>query len=1765
MARDRRPVSAQLTPLEQRAPRVDRMEEEEAQTAPERASDPNYDEHEPTLRACPPVVEDEPLQMKGEEEAQAAPEETQLAEEEAQSAPEEAQMAEEETETAPEEAQMAEEEEAQTAPEEAQEEAQRQEEEEEALQMRSERSGRYSARAVRMQIVERQLRAARGRGNPLPEPVRSKMEAGLGADLSGVRIHTDGPAMLMTRMLNAKAFASGRDVFFSPHRYAPGTERGDHLIAHELAHTLQQGGIKTHEETAAQRVAEDDKVLSRPESLRAIRIARGEIGKINSKLHGPDGNRVGWERLLAIFRGAYGGDVIAPAVIKRIITTPDQLPHWCGVSAWRALREGGFPLPPWVSGKNMTKGMETRKPGELPQKGDIAYRQFTPGLEKPTNHQALVSGVESAETAAGKPFKSIKVRTIDGNTAGKDNLGGQVEEKWQPIGAWDAFFIPSSVVDMPPAELIETDRASEDLGPDPDAEEKAPEPETAAPEPAAASASGADADGPPVVEPEALAGPEADVAVEIPPAPDASVEAAAEVEKLSLEGSSDEALVGFMDASPSRMAASAPALGPALEKKTSTEKKEVAEKAPTLTAKTGGEVDPGVTAPEDLPIPADTTLTEGGKGPEVGKLTPDPYEEKGKPPSNAAKREEIRKQPTSGFLDWLRNQFTNLFNGLRTSDDSVNTSAGSRKRVALTGDADVGQMERQRQEGTGRLRKQRDEKVAAFKNHPGQSNIQPRKVEEARSPAVSPETSEPIEDLPPDDGVADFVAAALPKAVRDAADAKMAPDLHANLAEARKRTTEAAAKRDTDKDAEIAEAERKTAAASRDADEGQRKAVLAGRTDVARQQGEAITGAYDGVAEFAKDAGKRQADDQKTIADNVKREEGLADSELEKGEAEAKRIKTAQEAKARDQKEKLRKEKEKQGFWERAASAVKSLVDKIAEAIDDIFNALRSLVKKAIEAAKKAAIGLINAAREAVVKKLNDFRDWAKDKVDTYVKDRFPGLAAKLNKGIDATVDVAVDGVNAAADAAIETVEALADALGKALDRILAAFQAGLKAAVKIAGAVLTGDFAGALRIAIEAACEIAGIDPKPIFGFMERAGAQLTAILKEPGKFINNVMTALGMGVRGFLERIKQHLMTGLIEWLTGALSVVPITLPDKWDIKGIFSLVAQILGLTYENIKARIIRKFPKAAKIFDLVEKGFALIRKLLSKDFSALWEEVKASLANLKDTVIAGIRNWVIVNVIKEGVVWLLSLMNPASALVKALKLLYDLVMWLVERYEQIKTFVVSVYEAVVNIAAGILGPAAKAVEAALGRAVPVLISMFAAAIGLGGIGEAVKGVLEKISAPINKLIDALIDRVVAFAKKIWGKTKEGAKAVKKKAKETAAKVKEKIFNWWKEKRGFTSKDGGKHKIYYKGTAGKADLWIASTPSRIEAFLAKKKADAKEDADQRKVAGDALAQYKLVLKSEAKLEKLRAKRSGIPVSDKKRYRAATSAVESEIRVFRNQLDALSKILAKATFEDESIIQTKVDHSGSGQKNTRALPLTHLSGNTKGSSPSQDPPGWDHAVALDTKPDGTSRNQWVRGHLLNDNLHGPGTSVNLVPITQKMNRSMETKVEGPAKAAIRDKDAKLYYKAEAKFWSAPDPVGKFPQSITVEWGESEKTPSGFVQKKKRGGDTFTMPTQPPATAAAFVPSINDGSPGLLLKGIRKHGPTTTSYFVSNVLLAEYSPANPYSSKTNMRQRLYTNKIAELEALGGTLKADRKTYVDATYKAITVNDVRV
>src|SRR5947209_18017812 len=115
-----------------------------------------------------------------------------------------------------------------------------------------------------------------GGGTPLDGETRGFMESRLGADFSDVRVHTDARASESAQSVQAQAYTVGTDVVFQSGKYAPESDSGKRMLAHDLTHLVQQrsgpvagtpaeGGIKiSHPSDSFEQAAESsaDRVMS---------------------------------------------------------------------------------------------------------------------------------------------------------------------------------------------------------------------------------------------------------------------------------------------------------------------------------------------------------------------------------------------------------------------------------------------------------------------------------------------------------------------------------------------------------------------------------------------------------------------------------------------------------------------------------------------------------------------------------------------------------------------------------------------------------------------------------------------------------------------------------------------------------------------------------------------------------------------------------------------------------------------------------------------------------------------------------------------------------------------------------------------------------------------------------------------------------------------------------------------------------------------------------------------------------------------------------------------------------------------------------------------------------------------------------------------------------------------------------------------------------------------------------------------------------------
>jgi hypothetical protein len=91
---------------------------------------------------------------------------------------------------------------------------------------------------------ERQLDRLHGHGQPLPSGERAFMESWFGHSFEKVRVHTGPAADETASVLGARAFTLGHEVVFAAGSYRSGTAAGRRLLAHELAHVVQQGAAR---------------------------------------------------------------------------------------------------------------------------------------------------------------------------------------------------------------------------------------------------------------------------------------------------------------------------------------------------------------------------------------------------------------------------------------------------------------------------------------------------------------------------------------------------------------------------------------------------------------------------------------------------------------------------------------------------------------------------------------------------------------------------------------------------------------------------------------------------------------------------------------------------------------------------------------------------------------------------------------------------------------------------------------------------------------------------------------------------------------------------------------------------------------------------------------------------------------------------------------------------------------------------------------------------------------------------------------------------------------------------------------------------------------------------------------------------------------------------------------------------------------------------------------------------------------------------------
>jgi hypothetical protein len=149
--------------------------------------------------------------------------------------------------------------------------------------------------------MEEKVRGLEGGGRSLSPALRAYFEPRFGHDFGTVRVHTGGRAIQATRDVGARAFTTGRNIVFGTGEFAPGSKAGKALIAHELAHVIQQSKVSAPKAGLATKSGS----RSASKSLEVSRPAGGLIQrapKVFISTHGKRAHRA-WARRFHQARG----------------------------------------------------------------------------------------------------------------------------------------------------------------------------------------------------------------------------------------------------------------------------------------------------------------------------------------------------------------------------------------------------------------------------------------------------------------------------------------------------------------------------------------------------------------------------------------------------------------------------------------------------------------------------------------------------------------------------------------------------------------------------------------------------------------------------------------------------------------------------------------------------------------------------------------------------------------------------------------------------------------------------------------------------------------------------------------------------------------------------------------------------------------------------------------------------------------------------------------------------------------------------------------------------------------------------------------------------------------------------------------------------------------------------------------------------------------------------------------------------------------------
>ncbi|MCA6364292.1 MAG: DUF4157 domain-containing protein [Bacteroidetes bacterium] len=335
------------------------------------------------------------------------------------------------------------------------------------------------------------------------------------------------------------------------------------------------------------------------------------------------------------------------------------------------------------------------------------------------------------------------------------------------------------------------------------------------------------------------------------------------------------------------------------------------------------------------------------------------------------------------------------------------------------------------------------------------------------------------------------------------------------------------------------------------------------------------------------------------------------------------------------------------------------------------------------------------------------------------------------------------------------------------------------------------------LEFIFEAVMGAGGAD---VLAIIKRARESFTLIIQNPVGFVGNLLRGIGQGVRQFMGRILTHLQQGVIRWLTGPVARAGIQMPPQWDAKGILFFVLQILGLTYDNIRGKMVRLMGE--RTVGMLETGFQLVQEIREKGFvEAMKDRISEFFGNFRDMILGRIKSFIQERIVTAGITQLLSMLSPVGAVIQAIIKTHTTIKFFIDKIQQILAFVRSVVDSVHRLATGDVSGAANFIESSIAQTIPIVLDFLARFIGLGDVGAHVQRTIGAVRGWVDQKLDLGVNWIRTQFQRLMA---AGSAAVRR------------IRQWFRVEKPVTLRNGEAHTLRMDPQAPNGRLQIHTDP-------------------------------------------------------------------------------------------------------------------------------------------------------------------------------------------------------------------------------------------------------------------------------------------------------------------------------------------------------------